>query len=523
MTDLRRRRVWRETILGILLLLLFSFFSCTTPSDHGLSKEPIHHLVVLHTNDHHGHPLKFPYDPGKDAGGLPARATLVERIRKDHPHVLLVDAGDLNTGRSESNLFKAAPDIEGYNTLRYDAMALGNHEFDNPLDILRQQMASARFPFLSANLRTKEGALFTKSHIVKEFEGFKVAVFGLTMKETPRVTNPHNVRDLVFMDEIETARVLVPRLREEADLVIGLTHLGITENADSGSKRLASAVNGIDVIVDGHSHTRLESPIVVRNPSGDNTLLVQAWKWGLVLGRLDLWIQGGRVRDSRFEAVPIDLSIPEDEALLKLLQPYAVEAESRLSEVIGFADAPFPISNTRNEETAIGNLVADSMQWFGAKWGADFAVQNRGGIRNDLPAGPVSLKSIYDMIPFENSIFIISLKGDDVVRLFDFMASIPAGSGAFPQFSREVSAVLDRTARRFKNILIHGSPIDPKKTYRIATNSFLAAGGDGYMVFPDEGKGWDTAALQQPVLIEYIKGRGGRLTPALDGRITIEP
>jgi 5'-nucleotidase/UDP-sugar diphosphatase len=512
----------------LLLFLLFLSPACGTGSTPHVLKEPVHHLVVLHTNDHHGHPLKFPYSPAEGAGGLPARASLVNQIRQENAHVLLLDAGDLNTGRSESNLFKATPDIEGYNALQYDAVAIGNHEFDNPLDILKQQMSHARFPFLCANLLAKDGAPLTKPYIIREFDGFKVAVFGLILKEAPMLANPRHVEELLFLNEADTARALVPRLRQEADLVIGLTHLGIFENSDYGSKRLASEVSGIDVIVDGHSHTRLESPIILRDPSGHKTLLVQAWKWGLVLGRLDLWIRGRRIKDFRFEAIPINLKqvqsvISEDPTLLNLLQPYAEEAGSRLSEVIGFAEAPFSSSRARNEETAIGTLVADSMQWFTEKWGVDFAVQNGGGIRDDLPAGAVSLKSIYDMLPFENSIFLLSLKGDELVRLFDFMASIPAGSGAFPQFSRGVSAVLDRTARKFKKVLINGKSIDTKKTYRIATNSYLADGGDGYKIFRDADERWDTAALQQPVLIEYIKERGGPLRPAVEERIIIQP
>ncbi|MDD5207630.1 MAG: 5'-nucleotidase C-terminal domain-containing protein, partial [Desulfobacterales bacterium] len=293
-----------------------------------------------------------------------------------------------------------------------------------------------------------------------------------------------------------------------------------------GSRHLAAQVSGIDVIVVGHTHTRIESPITVRDPSGNETLIVQAWKWGLLLGRLDLWVQGGKVKDYRFEAIPINLEktrppIPEDTTLLKLLQPYADEAEYRLSEIIASLDVPLSSNSARSEEAAIGNLVADSMQWFSAKWGSDFALINGGSVRHDLPAGPVSLKSIYDMLPFENSIVLITLKGSEVNRLFDTMASIAEGSGAFPQFSRSVNVVLDRTARKIGGVLIKGEPIDPNRSYRIATNSYLAGGGDGYKVFLDAGEKFDTGALQQPVLIEYIRQMG--LSPKVEGRITIRP
>lgn len=515
---------WKAVIF-FLALLLFAPACTTVPGSISL-EEPLHHLVVLHTNDHHGHPLKFPHGRVQNAGGLPARASLIQKIRKENPNVLLLDAGDLNTGRSESNLFKAMPDLDGYNYLAYDAMVLGNHEFDNPLSVLRHQMDYARFPLLSSNLRTKDGAPFAQPYILKSYPGFKVAIFGLTLKEASILATPGNVQDLVFEDEIDTAKSLVPRLKQEADLVIGLTHLGIFDSPRHGSRHLASQVSGIDVIVDGHTHTRLESPIIVKDPSGGESIIVQAWKWGLVLGRLDLWIRGGKVKDYRFEAIPINLEethppIPEDPTLLKLLQPFADEAEHRLSEIIASLEVPLSSSSARSEEAAIGNLVADSMQWFSARWGSDFALMNGGSVRHDLPAGPVSLKSIYDMLPFDNTIVLITLKGSEVNRLFDFMASIAEGSGAFPQFSSGVNVVLDRTTRKIGRVLIKGEPIDANRSYKIATNSYLAAGGDGYKVFLDAREKFDTAALQQPVLIEYIRSMG--LSPKVEGRITIRP
>ena len=283
--------------------------SCTaSKSVDRAGDSQLHHLVVLHTNDTHGHPLKFFFYPAPDVGGLPARATVVERIREEHKNVLVLDAGDLNTGRAESNLFKAKPDIEGYNYIGYDAMVLGNHEFDNPIGVLREQMELATFPFISANVKSKGGDYLAKPFIIKEFAGLKLAIFGLTTKETEIIGNPEYIKGLVFEDEIAVAKELVPKLRRKADLVIGLVHLGIYDSYSKGSKRLAHEVSGIDLIVDGHSHTRLDSPIVVTHPlTGHKTPIVQAWKWGLILGKVDLFVQNKRMIDYKFEAIPINL------------------------------------------------------------------------------------------------------------------------------------------------------------------------------------------------------------------------
>jgi 5'-nucleotidase / UDP-sugar diphosphatase len=529
---------WLGGGIGSLLFLALLLSACRSNLPVNPASEPVHHLVILHTNDTHGHPIGFPYGQAPNAGGIPARATLIREIRRGNPNVLLLDAGDLNTGRAESNLFKALPDIEGFNAVGYDAVAVGNHEFDNPVEVFGHQIRTARFPFLSANIRKKDGSPFAVEYVMKDFPGFRVAIFGLTLRETPILANPQNVRELDFLDEVKTAEALVPSLRKQADLVIGLTHLGIFESPLGGSRGLAAQVGGIDVVVDGHSHTRMDGPMLVRNPSGYDTLLVQAWKWGLLLGRLDLWFQGGRIRDYRYEAIPINLKearenkgvsdpsaaapTPEDPALLSLLRPYADKAEALLSEVIGFAERSFSARKTWSEETPVGNLVADSIQWFASRWGADFSILNGGTIRGDLPEGPVSLKSIYDMIPFENSLYLVTLDGSEVERLFEFIATIPGGRGSFPQFSSEVRCVLDRSSMRPEKVLIRGKPIERGRMYRVATHSYLAAGGDGYNVFLEAREKYDTAALQQPVLIEYIRSLGVRLVPKLDGRIVLK-
>ncbi|MBN1101891.1 MAG: 5'-nucleotidase C-terminal domain-containing protein [Deltaproteobacteria bacterium] len=526
-----RKRTLRRgcRVLSALLLVFAALLLASQPGSGQPLRDatPVHHLTVLHTNDHHGHPLKFTSEFGRDLGGLPARAALVRQIRETRRNVLLLDAGDLNTGRAESNLFKAKPDIEGYNTIGYDAMTIGNHEFDRPLGVLKQQMAFARFPFLSANILTKEGHHLGLPYIVKSFPGFRVAILGLTLKETPTITNPGHVKDLVFQDEVDAARMLVPRLRKEADLVIALTHLGIFESSRMGSKRLAAEVSGIDLIVDGHSHTRIDSPLKVSNPdSGQTTLIVQAWKWGLLVGHLDLRLEKGGIRDFRYRNIPVSpgtlekLGLKEDRALLHLLDPYAKEAEARLSEMIGFAEAPFRAAETRKSGTALGNLVADSLKWYGRTWNVDFALQNGGGIRADIPAGPITAKTVHDAIPFENSVVILTLKGSDVKRLFDFMAAIPEGSGAFPHVSGGMSLTLNRAARKCERALINGEPLDLKRTYRVATHSYLAAGGDGYRIFREACERYDAAVFQQDVLIDYIKTLGGRLTPERQERIT---
>jgi len=522
--------------LGLLVWLSAGAAAASEPG----SLSSGHHLVVLYTNDTHGHPVKFHYGSIPDVGGLPARATLVKRIRKENPNVLLLDAGDLNTGGAESDFFKAEPDIISYNYIGYDAMALGNHEFDNPMDVLKGQMAKARFPFLSANVKTRDGNYLGTPYIIKQFDGFKVAVLGLTTSETRVTGNPQNIRDIVFQDEVEAARALVLVLRKKVDLVIALTHLGVYEDSSRGSRRLAAQVNGLDLIVDGNTHTRLEKPLVVRNVApGSNTLIVQAWQYGLVLGRIDLWIRDRQVIDYKMELIPVNLKSParkedgslayhyigqkieEDPELLKLLQPYVDKVEAFLSEEIGYADGMFWNRYQRRKETALGDLVADSVLWYMRKFNPDFGFINAGAIRADIPEGPIKKKDVFDVLPFDSTAVVLSLKGKEVAALFDYAAAVQPGEGAFAQVSRGVHFTINRLTGKCEEIRINGSPIDLDKTYRIVTNSYLASGGDGYKVFLDGFERFNSSTPQRDILVEYIKHLGGRIRPGVQGRIKV--
>jgi 5'-nucleotidase/UDP-sugar diphosphatase len=521
-------------LVGLLL-------ACSTMKE---AKPPsgaaVHHLVILHTNDTHGHPVRFFKDPAPNVGGLAARATIVKRTRKQNKSVLVLDAGDINTGKPESNLFKARPDIEGFNYIGYDAMAIGNHEFDNALDVLMEQMKLADFPFLSANVRTTQGELLTLPYIIKEFEGFKVAIFGVTTKETEFLAHPDNIRGLVFQDEVEVAKQLVPALRKQVDIVIALAHMGIYNSPASGSKRLAAEVSGIDLIVDGHSHTKLDAPIVITHPeSGHKTLIVQAWKWGLVLGRVDLFIQQKRVIDYKFEAIPVNLKevekkpdgamayhvigeeIPEEPELVSLMKPYVDRVTILLSKVVGQVEKTFFYNGVRKRETPLGDLVADSMLWYTKYLGVDFALQNGGGIRDDLPKGPITQHSMHEVLPFGNTVVVLTLDAATVRSLFDYIGSISSGQGAFPQVSAGVSITLNTLTKKCENIMINGEPIDPGRTYKIATNSYLAAGGDGYRMLLKAQHRYDSSAYLRDVVIKYIEHLGGTIKPQTSGRINV--
>ena len=497
------KRRFISLLIILLLIIAPDCLLCTT------------HIVILHTNDHHGHPVKYSYRGIKGVGGLPARATLVKEIRKREGEILLLDAGDINTGMPESNLFSARPDILGYNYIGYDAMTLGNHEFDNPLSVLKTQMDWAKFPFISANLLKRDGSYLSRPYVIEEIKGKKIAILGLTTPFSLCALDRETRKMIRIEDPVVAANRIVPELKRRCDLLIALTHLGIYEDDwERGSIQLAKEVDGIDLIIDGHSHTKMDHPIWVKNRySGKKIPIVQAWKWGLVVGRADIWMDGSKDLDLEFKCIPINLDrrnghIPEDRNLLKLLSPYVREVEKRLSEIVGYAEHALSSKGSREEETPLGDLIADSMLHFTKRWNVDFAIQNAGGIRADLPRGPIRLRKIYEILPFDDTVVVLRLSGRDLREMFGHIATLPPGHGGFPQVSDGIYFEIDRARGECRDIKIRGKRLNPKKIYTIATNSYLSEGGDGYHMLRRCLFRYDTSRFQRDVFAEYIRQLG---------------
>lgn len=529
-----------KSISKLLLLIgvVGMLFACATSPITTPDVE--HELHIMHTNDHHGHPVAFYNYPAPDQGGLPAQATLMRTIRAENENVLVLSAGDVNTGRPESNFFDAEPDFIGHNYIGYDAMAMGNHEFDPKPEIMQQQIEWSEFPWLCANVVKKDGSYIdnVKPYIIKDYGEFKVAIFGLMTSETAQSGNPAHIKGYTFRDEVEVASELVPKLEKQADIVVGLFHIGLYDSVDEGSKRVAANVPGIDVIIDGHTHTKTDEPVWVENrTSGKEVPILMANQWGLHVGHIDLKFLNGEVTDLGFELIPVNVKtsdgddfkfvgeeLKKDETLKARLQPFVDKVDEVLNEEIGTASAPFLNENTRREETAIGDMVADSMLWYANKMnlGADFAFQNGGGIRTDIPEGTIRKETIYEVLPFDNTVMTVTLKGSDVIDLFERTPETVT-HGAMPQVSEGVSFVINTQNGTISELTINGEPIDPDKEYTIATNSYLAAGGDGYAMFTDMVSQYDTSMMQRDVFIEYVaQEKNGTISPEVHDRIEIK-
>lgn len=502
----------RHLATGVVLAVLaFGLAACGNAGQ-------VHEMILLNTNDSHGSIL-----PTDSIGGMAERATFIRQVREQNPYVLLVDAGDINAGQPVSNMADARPDLFAYNYMKYDAVTAGNHEFDKPVNVLLEQMKEAKFPFVISNVEI-DGKPLGQEYLVKKVDGIKVGLFGLTTKYTANLSV--GAKGLVFKDEVETAQKMVKLLKEKkVDVIIGLVHLGFTETTPDfiTSRKLAAQVDGVDILVDGHSHSYIDKPERV-----NNTWIVTANQSGRYVGEGKLVVKDGQLIDFTWKPVLIKGFAPD--SLLSLeLQPFIDSATQDLKTVIGTATSEFLLfKNGRNTarfgETALGDLVADALKWKASeelKLPADFGLTNSGGIREGLPEGDITKGNILTTLPFSNVLEVVAMKGINVRHLFDFLATVTPGNGSFAQVSEEVKVVYDRDAGKVVSLTIKGKPIVDTMTYYMATCDYVAAGKDGY----DAGlegitNRENTSRLVSDVVIDYIKMKGS-ITPKTDGRIEI--
>jgi 5'-nucleotidase / UDP-sugar diphosphatase len=466
------------TLLRLLFIILFAL-ACAPK----YNPEKNYHLTLLHTNDHHG---RFWHNQNGE-WGLAARSTLIKKIRKEVKEQkglsLLLDAGDVNTGVPQSDMLKAEPDFKGMSKLDYDAMAVGNHEFDNEIAVIRQQEKWAGFPFLSANIYYKNQRMFAP-YLIKEIDGLKIAIIGLTTLDTPFASKFGANPDLVFTDPILEAKKLVPELKKKAHVIIALTHMGHYPNEKHGSNSpgdvtLARQVDGIDLIIGGHTQLPLYQADVQ-----NNTIIVQAYEWGKYLGRVDLIVKNKQVTLKRYELIPINHKdqgekIAEDENIKNFLRPYKEQGDKVLLIDVGYT--PVKLEGDRHkvrfQETNLGFHIAES---FRQKFKADIGLTNSGGVRDSIAPGKITYETVLTVLPFSNDIATVEMKG---THLQDYLKKLLTknlpGGGGLPQ-SAGLSLEFDIKTQKFKTFLIGGKPLNRQKTYKIALPTFVAFGNDNW-------------------------------------------
>jgi 2',3'-cyclic-nucleotide 2'-phosphodiesterase (5'-nucleotidase family) len=470
-------------------------------------------LVIIHTNDLHGHLKPHIYkriSEDREVGGAAYLAALIEKIRQEYPgQTLLLDAGDVAQGTPISNAFFGEPTFQVMNYLKYDAVTLGNHEFDWKLPALLKMVREAQYPVLSANIvradspgRHIEGV---KPFIIKEVNGVRVGILGLTTVKTPfQTTDTGITKELKFLDPVATAREYIPIMKNQgASFIVLLSHLGFDQDRD-----LAQRVRGIDVIVGGHGHTELQDPVKV-----EKTIILQAGSYGHYVGKLVLGldpvtreIRSYNEKDGLILVDPAKLT--PDPNVLRIVRKYDSRIQAEMSRVIGSSMGD--ITRRRSDDSfdmGMGNLICDALV---SQMGSDAAILNNGGIRSDIYRGDITLESIYNALPFENYVVAFDISGKSLKNTLEV---------AFAGVGCQVSGItfdVDMNkpeGSRISNVMVKGEALEPGRTYRLATVDFLLRGGDNY-VFEGTSNLYLGPVIRS-ALADYIKGRKNLSPPPL--------
>ncbi|MCL6360301.1 bifunctional UDP-sugar hydrolase/5'-nucleotidase [Pectobacterium polaris] len=503
-------------------------------------KDKTYAITILHTNDHHGH--FWHNDHGEY--GLAAQKTLVDQIRQEVASkggsVLLLSGGDINTGVPESDLQDAEPDFRGMNMVGYDAMALGNHEFDNPLSVLRQQEKWAKFPLLSANIYQKStNQRLFKPYALFDKQGVKIAVIGLTTDDTAKLGNPEYFTDIEFRNPSTEANQVVEQLRksEKPDVIIAATHMGHYDDGNHGSNapgdvEMARSLPAgyLDMIVGGHSQdpvcmaqeNKKQVDYVPGTPCApdrqNGTWIVQAHEWGKYVGRADFTFRNGELKLEHYQLIPINLKkkvekdgktervfytheITQDADVMKMLTPFQEKGQAQLGIKIGSVKGK--LEGDRNQvrfrQTNLAHLLLSAQL---ERAGADFAIMSGGGVRDSIESGDITYKDVLKVQPFANTLVYVDMKGSDVEKYLAVAANKKVDSGAYAQF---LNVSLTADGQGVQNVKIKGEPLQADKVYRMATLNFNAMGGDGYPRLDNLPSYVNTGFVDAEVLKQYIE------------------
>lgn len=566
-----------------VLLLLAACATAPAPTPAPRARE----LLVVATNDFHGalEPTRRQTPEGQEVelGGIARFAGYLQALRRQAP-VVLVDAGDMWQGTLVSNLGEGAAVVELYNALGYDAAALGNHEFDfgpvgparsatspdeNPFGALEARAAEARFPFLAANLFDEAGGrpTWVRPSALVERDGIRVGIVGLATPETPRVTAAANVRGLVFGDPLEAAIAEGQRLRDRVDLLLLLAHMGAVCEGARCEGELIELLERLppglyDAAIGGHTHqivqTEVNGVAAIESGARGRHFGLLHFVFDPATGAVDrrrIRAEAGKGICSLHDPAtfrcdeeatgalqpPVLFGEPvePDEAIARRVRDHLARVEEERRRSVG-ARLAAPARLAREEESEVGNLVADAM--LDAVPGADLAITNTGGLRADLPAGDLGWGALFETLPFDNGLTLLRVRGGELRQL---VRAGFAGVHGGLQVSRNVRVVIDRGAQaacavadldgdgavtpldrdRLVELWVDGRPVEEDREYRVVTNDFLAGGGDGWgplvsRLPPERKVDLLELPLQREIVAAWLSQRKV-IEPRREGRIEV--
>ncbi|HEV8229829.1 MAG TPA: bifunctional UDP-sugar hydrolase/5'-nucleotidase [Candidatus Limnocylindria bacterium] len=510
---------------GLLAFLLSIAAACspsvTLPAPSASAALADDRIQLLHTDDIHGH-LDADVVQSANAsstfraGGMAQLAGQVAAYRSRAPQrTLLVDGGDAWQGTFISNANKGQAVTYAMNLMRYDALAVGNHDFDWGQDVLMLRATEAVFPFLGANVidtRTGKAAppAYLKPFVVKDLGIAKVGVIGITNPGSATIVKATSVAGLQFLPAAQAVRTYLPEVQKQADIIVVAAHIGTAD-----AVQLAKDVPGIDVIVAAHDHL----PIRTARLEGKTTI-VDAGAYTQYLGKLEIVVDRAThkmkdaIRGDELTPIAANANVKPDPEIAKLVEERRAEGDKYTSRVVGRTTEP--LSNVR-EETGFGNLITDSFIEYGRQqgWKTDVAFYNMAGVRASFPAGQLTFGQLYEALPFSNTVVSVDLKGSDLRDIIDRAACV---SGRLHMAGVVVKFRFDGgTPNCTKSITAGGAPLDPSRVYHITTIDYLLLGGDGHTGFA-KGTNVVYGDVEVDVVAAYITAHSP-VSPKVEGRL----
>lgn len=475
-------------------------------------------LVILHTNDVHGY-----VEADDDHIGYANYKNVINKIKENHDRVLVIDAGDASQGSNFASLNEGADVITVLNELGLDAFGVGNHEFDYSKESALKNYENSNFKWYASNIFDEAGNLVFDGGEVVDVSGLKVGIFGLATPETKYKADPRNTQGLNIANTIEEntkiAQDEVNKLKEAgAEVVVLVSHLGDDKSSEIKSTNIAENVTGINVIIDGHSHTLHENGLAHGNSfiasTGDslkNIGLTTVASDGEVSSRMitkqEAVVYG---EDEKIKSIIDDLLAQQDLVLARVLGVSATKLDGERNDV-------------RTKETNLGNLITDAMR---QEAGADVALTNGGGIRASIDQGSVSVGDVFTVLPFGNAMTVIEVTGQDIIDALNHgIKDYPNAAGQFPHVSGISFEIAQGDTNSAVNVKVGDADIDPAATYKLATNDFMAVGGDGYTMF--EGKTQlalygSLAKIVEDYITELTTQNPDGFTYEVQGRIKVQ-
>ncbi len=549
---MKKYHLMRKMLLSLLPLLVLLVFAFSGSAD-GVKRARV---TILSTTDLHGNIFPIDYYTNKpDARGLAKIATIVKQARKENPELLLIDSGDTIQGtpleyfHNKKNNAPPDPMMLAMSALKYDAMAVGNHEYNFGLKNLDKARSEAKFPLLSANTYRKS-SLYRKSppktyfdpYVIKEVSGVRVGILGLTTPAIPNWENAENYDGLVFREPVSEAKkwVAVLRNKERVDLVVIAMHMGIGEDLTTGEVRpgeqphenealaIAREVQGVDVILMGHTHREVPAMYV------NGVLLAQANYWGKHVARVDLYLQMDtsvralprwHVTAKSARTIPVEDKTEVDEEIAKLGEPYDRETQNWLSQVVGDSDADLTAQDSRFRDTAILDLI-QRVQLEAGK--ADVSMVASFNDRARINKGKITVRDIAGLYVYENTLVVIEANGQQLKDALEHSARYyrayeqgktaaelidPNIPGYNFDIAEGVTYDLDISkpfGQRILNLRFRGQPLKPEQKLRLAINNYRANGGGRYTMYRDAPVVYRSSEEIRELIIDWVE-RGQRI------------